>query len=401
MAHQLTKLVQAGPDNTNILAKDYRTGCAAPGNANKISRLYTDANTTANNTTWATHPAFTFGSTELNGLWIGKFETTGKVNAPTIKPNQHANVSKDIGEFYTMAKHIGAYDPSNTGGNTISGITQNSHNLSTATSHMLKNSEWGAITYLASSKYGAGTNNVSINSAFPSTSADADGLSSRYGITGCGPNNINRSTTAYSSVTTSTGKTVDLPALSSSHIEDPLACGDVDHSYIGSIGQLASTTNNVYGIYDMPGGASEYVMGNLTSYDDRSESSSASFTRNPIKPPYVDLYKESLGFDYSSSDDTNPAWSYSTDAQYYNNDVCTWGVCGGHVLHETKRYQSVSRYNQSWSGDYSDFVDSSFRWFRRGGTANGGSSAGLFDSGSSTGIAGSGIGFRSVLLSAP
>ena len=397
---------QAGPDNTNILAKDYRTGCAALGNANNISRLYTDANGKGNNTTWATHPAFTFGSTELNGLWIGKFETTGKVNAPTIKPNQHANIDEHIGGFYTMARSIGTgtYDPTNNGGNTISGITQNSHNLNKATSHMLKNSEWGAIAYLASSKYGAGTNNVSINSAKPSESADADiaSLSSSvYGITGCGPNNIDRSTTAYSSVTTSTGGTVGLPALSSSHIEDPLACGDVDHSYIGSIGQLASTTNNVYGIYDMSGGAYEYVMGNLTGYDDQSESFSTSYTRSPIKPPYVDLYKESLGFDSTSSDDTNPAWSYLTSAQYYNNDVCTWGTCGGHALHETKQYQSVSGSRQSWGGDYSYFVYSSNRWFHRGGYASVGSYAGLFVSYSSIGSTSNDYGFRSVLLAAP
>ena len=394
---------KAGPDNTNILAKDYRTGCAAQGNANNISRLYTDANTTANNTTWATHPAFTFGSTELNGLWIGKFETTGKVNAPTIKPNQHANVSEHIGEFYTMARSIGVgtYDPTNNGGNTISGITQNSHNLNKATSHMLKNSEWGAITYLASSKYGAGTNNVSINSAYPSTSADADGNSSIFGTTGCGPNNINRSTTAYSSVTTSTGGKVNLPELSSSHIEDPLACGDVDHSYIGSIGQLASTTNNVYGIYDMSGGASEYVMGNLTSYDDQSESSSASYTKTPIRPPYVDLYKESLGFDYYDSGDTNPAWSYSTNARYYNNDVCTWGTCGGHALHETKQYQSVSSLSQSWGDDYSSFVYWSDRWFLRGGSTGYGINTGLFGSSYDDGSSYSQYGFRSVLLAAP
>ena len=309
-----------------------------------------------------------------------------------------------------MAKHIGAYDPSNTGGNdiTANGTTLNAtgqwtslHNLSTATSHMLKNSEWGAITYLASSKYGAGTNNVSINSAYPSTSADADGNSSRYGITGCGPNNINRSTTRYSSITTSTGETVNLPALSSSHIEDPLACGDVDHSYIGSIGQLASTTNNVYGIYDMSGGAYEYVMGNLTSYADQSESSSTNYTENPIKPPYVDLYKESLGFDYSSSGDTNPAWSYSTSAQFYNNDVCTWGTCGGHALHETKEYQLVSSTAQSWGDDYSYFVSLNGRWFQRGGYAPNGSYAGLFVSSSRNGDSSSYYGFRSVLLAAP
>ena len=422
-----TPTEEAGPDNTNILAKDYRTGCAAPGSTNgqnntTISRLYTDANTTANNTTWATHPAFSWldndgNGEELNGLWIGKFETTGKVNAPTIKPNQHANVDEYIGEFYTMARSIGTdtHDPTNNGGNTIFGIPQNSHNLDKATSHMLKNSEWGAITYLASSKYGAGTNNVSINSAYPSESADADiaypSFRYRWGITGCGPNDINRSITTYSSVTTSTGETVNLPELSSSHIEDPLACGDVDHSYIGSIGQLASTTNNVYGIYDMSGGAEEYVMGNLTGYDDQSESSSTRYTENPIKPPYVDLYKESPYGNFTSNlSDTsnNPvAWSNASREYLWNNDVCTWGTCGGHDLHETKRYQSVSNYYQSWGDGYSFFVYSSDvyknnnRWFQRGGDASTDPGPGLFRSGNDDGKAYYAYGFRSVLLAAP
>ena len=64
-------------------------------------------------TAWATHPAFTWGSEELNGFWIGKFETTGTRTAPTVKPNQHANVNEYIGDFYTMAWSIGkgTYSP--------------------------------------------------------------------------------------------------------------------------------------------------------------------------------------------------------------------------------------------------------------------------------------------------
>ena len=30
----------------------------------------------ADQTVWATHPAFSFGNKELNGIWVGKFETT-------------------------------------------------------------------------------------------------------------------------------------------------------------------------------------------------------------------------------------------------------------------------------------------------------------------------------------
>ena len=395
-----TPTSSAGPTSTNILAKDYRTGCG-------IDRTYPGNDATKSNgqTTWATHPAFTWGDTELNGLWVGKFETTGKINAPTVKPNQHANVSEYIGEFYTMAKSIGKEDKCNVGGNTISGIEQNSHNLQTTKSHMLKNSEWGAVAYLSASKYGAGVNGTKINSAYPANGKDADGdptsasQQARYGITGCGPES-ETSELSYSSVTVS-GETVNLPALSADHIEDPLACGDKVHAYNGEIGVLASTTNTVYGIYDMSGGAYEYVMGNLTGYDDQSETSSSTYMRTQAKPPYVDLYKESLGFDYSSSNDTKPAWSAATSAQYYNNDVCTWGTCGGHALHETKQYQSVSNSQQSWGSDHSYFVISDLCWFRRGGNAHDGSNAGLFVSFSYYGSGSSGFGFRAALLALP
>ena len=413
----------AGPDNTNIKAKDYRTTCVNESGGT-ITRDYPDNNEELANghTTWATHPAFTWsdgtkeGTTELNGIWIGKFETTGTKTSPTVKPNQHANINEYIGNYYTMAKHIGIYDENNTGGNdvTLNGTTlyanngeewTSLHNLKTTTSHMLKNSEWGAVVYLASSIYGAGIDeetgksNVSINSAYPTTSADADGYRSSYSITGCGPKDIDRSTGHYSSVTTSTGE-VDLPALSPSHIEDPLACGDTAHSYIGNIGVLASTTNNVYGIYDMSGGAEEYVMGNLTGYNDQSESSYDSFTKNPIKPPYVDLYKESPNGNFTSGlsgKNNNPiSWSSATIERYWNNDVCTWNTCGGHALHETKRYQSVSGDTRSWGSEYSSFAFSDYRWLLRGGFS-GSRFTGLFSSDRDLGSGRFDFGFRAVL----
>ena len=36
---------------------------------------------------YLTHPAFTFGDTELSGIWVGKFEMTGTTDLTTIKPN--------------------------------------------------------------------------------------------------------------------------------------------------------------------------------------------------------------------------------------------------------------------------------------------------------------------------
>ena len=396
-----TNASNAGPNSINVKAKDYRTTCVDESNGT-ITRDYPDNNAELANghTTWATHPAFSWldsegNGTELNGIWVGKFETTGTRTNPTVKPNQHANVSETIGNFYTMARSIGVgtYDPTNNGGNPISGIeqNQNSHNLNTTTSHMLKNSEWGAVAYLASSIYGAGIDeetgesNVSINSAYPSKSTDADGYSSGYGITGCGPYDINRSINTYDNGT----------SLNSTTIESPTACSKTnkERSYNGEVGVLASTTNNVYGIYDMAGGAYEYVMGNLTSYNDQSESSDVSFTINPIKPPYVDIY---LSTDFSLTN--KPDWSASAVVGYYSNDICTWNTCGGHALHETKLYQSVSYRDQSWgSGAYSGFANSTYRWFLHGGDAVSGSRAGLFYSSSDSGSSSRSCGFRAIL----
>lgn len=336
-----------------------------------ISRTYV-AN--SNNTTWATNPAFTWGDTELNGIWVGKYETTGKITAPTVKPNQHANVNEYIGNFYLAAKSIGKEDKCNVGGGSNSTSTTgrptleddlvpNSHNLQTTKSHMFKNSEWGTITYLAHSKYGAGINtdlyresNVQRNSAYPTSSADADGRSSRYGITGCGPNsNGGRST--YT----------DGTALSADVIESPTACSqDLTRAYNGSLGVLSSTTNTIYGVYGLSGGAGEYVAGNRTTNASSQTTSSTTYFETPAKSPYVDLYVAAPNGPFG----TKPSWSSGSSEYYYNYDVCTFEACGGTATYETTTVQSVSSYDQSWGGAYSSFVDSSGPWFDRGSYSN-------------------------------
>ena len=332
----------AGPNSSNGLAKDYRTGC-------DINRVYAPgtAENPNSSTTWATHPAFGWGNTELNGLWVGKFETTGRINAPTVKPNQHANIYNTIGEFYTAAKSIGKSDQCNVGGSSVSSLTTNSHNLYATTSHMLKNSEWGAITYLAHSVYGAGINNdytrktnVNMNRALPDSGSDADGTASNYGITGCGPYSAG-STDSYSGGT----------PLDENAIESPTACNtNKSYAYNGSIGVLSSTTNNIYGPYGLSGGASEYVAGNRTSNDVFTESES-SFFYYPTPTPYTDLYRSSDGFG------TKLEWSLDTSEACYNVDVCTFETCGGSATHETNNGQFSRCSYSSWGGSMGNFVD--------------------------------------------
>ena len=366
-----TPVKDAGPDNTSILSKDYRTGCW-PNN-----RTYTP---NSNSTTWATHPAFTWRYTteangfdktyELNGIWIGKYETTGEITAPTVKPNQHANIVEYIGNFYLAAKSIGVYDPNNVGGgsssvvgrpNLANELTPNSHHLNTATSHMLKNSEWGAITYLAHSRYGAGINdshirktNVNKNGAYlASGSQDADGDSSTYSPTGCGPSSAG-SIYDYNTNT----------VLNADTIESATACGTAnpERSYNGNLGILSSTTNTIYGVYGLSGGVSEFVAGNYTTSNTQTYGSTKNFNTKATTP-YVDLYRTADGFTSSSS--SKPSWSAGTSSYRYNYDVCTFETCGGDATYETTIAQSVSSYYQSWGGSDSYFVYPSNPWFYR------------------------------------
>ena len=368
-----------------------------------INRTYV-AN--SDNTTWATHPAFTWGDTELNGIWVGKFEMTGTRTAPTVKPNQHANISERIGNFYSMARSIGKEDKCNVGGGSSSNdptddLEQNSHNLATTKSHMLKNSEWGAITYLAHSKYGAGINtsytrksNVSKNGAWVAGATDADGDTDSSGYsaaTGCGPVSAG-STSSYQ----------PSEKLNADTIESPTACGSVQKAYNGSIGVLASTTNNgssdtgqgVYGVYDLAGGVGEYVMGSRTS--STTESYSSSYMKEAAVPPYVDLYVIKPNGPFYNK----PDWSSSSSEYYYNYDICTFETCGGTATYETTTVQSVSSGSQSWGGTNSYFVYSSYPWFYRGGYSSD-SNASPFYTNYRNGFSYAYYGSRAALLALP
>ena len=357
---------------STLTTKDYRTKCAKDLGYSRLNPE--NDNTKANKTTWATHPAFRWQYTkaingidrnhELNGFWVGKYETTGSTTAPTVKPNsKHIGevTNGNIGTYHDIAKSLGQKDNYNVGGNNTT-IPQNNHHLSNYSSHMLKSSEWGAITYLSASTYGAGLNNVKGNYD-DSQGKDGNNQDSRS-ITGCGPKS-ETSKDAY----------------------------DGCNAYNTKLGQLASTTNNTTGIYDMAGGAWEYTMANLTDNSSQTTEDIYDPVTNPIKPPYVDLYKSTkAGGKFISK----PVWSTSNSEAYYNNDICTWATCGGQALHETKNTQSVNGDDDSWGGNYARFP-SNVAWTVRGGHYSHGSGAGLFYSGRDYGRTWPSGGFRSVI----
>ena len=266
---------------------------------------------------WATHPAFSWGDTELNGIWVAKFETTGSLAYPTVKPNSRPIQYAKIGDQYDAAIRMGVTDSvGNRYGNRHTSTAQNYQNLAATKSHMMKNSEWGAAAYLSASIYGYGVNKVRPNTY--------NGFR-----TGCGPQ-------------------------SSGSDELGSSC----HQYYTSLGRSSSTTGDTYGIYDMASGY-EFVMASYST--DRNTSSNMNFS-SPARSPYVDIYPSSI-FNGGMLD---------------NNDRCSWEYCGGQAMYETKIAQSISDYHQSWGDNQSFFVYSSEPWFERGGFYDWGMYTGIF-----------------------
>ena len=224
--------------------------------------------TNKSNGNYYTHPAFTFGSTELKGIWVGKFETTGSTTTPTVKPGISSLADITVSSMYSTGLLFRSTDYLTTNG------------VSTADSHMMKNIEWGAVAYLKQSIYGLGITDIIINSN-----------DSFY-----------------------TG-------------------GGTGTSYKTNIGQ--STTGNITGVYDMSGGAWEYVMGNYGK-----TAGSSGLTVSEVPAEHIDIY---------SGD--------SVSASHL-----------GDATGET----------EGWYGDYAYFVGSSVPWFERGGRYNDGVNAGVF-----------------------
>ena len=162
-------------------------------------------------------------------------------------------------------------------------------------SHMMKNMEWGAVAYLSHSKYGTCVDGVCIKVARNANSSYYTG-----------------------------GGTAD--------------------AYKTNVTQ--STTQNIYGIYDMSGGSWEYVMGNMVSTSGAFYSSSAGFTSVTIpNTKYFDSY------------------TYSTSPTTHGR-----GKLGDATKETLKTFGSETG---GWYNSYESYPNNNNQpWFARGGGAD-------------------------------
>ena len=302
------------------------------------------------NNKYYTHPAFTFGEEELKGFWIGKFEisvpennacytSTNPTNCnktgitPLVKPNVKSYRYAQVGTFETNIMAM------NNSGN-IYGFS------ATTDTHMIKNMEWGAVAYLSHSKYGTCTGGT------------------------CKEVNINNSSGFY------TGRSGDTASASST------TNGTYKYNEIG-LGTYASTTHNIYGVYDMSGGANEYVMGNIVSNDGSTMMSGQSTSYN----------SGYTGIIYDAENYTSYTGTYSyPNAKYY--DKYSFGTSKEQMI-KSKLGDSIKEVllntsSKGWYSDYSDLANSLYPWFMRGSSWVSRTNAGVFSSNSIYGDTGNG-----------
>ena len=237
----------------------------------------TAKSTGSTNGEWLTHPAFTFGETELNGIWVGKFESSGSTSDITIKPNVSSLRSITLGVMFNASREIEATAKYGLSADEID-------------THMMKNMEWGAVAYLTNSKYGRyieGGNCISSGCEVWKNN------NSNY-TTGCAGGSVSES-----------------PSSSCNH-------------WNTSTEVNASTTGTIYGIYDMSGGTWEYVMGN---YNKTVGSSEINFSE--IENKYYDIYTGTSTSYGNLGDATKETSGWNGDYANFVYSSNPWFLRGG------------------------------------------------------------------------
>ena len=199
---------------------------------------------------------------KLQGIWVAKYEASqvSGTNKPKFEPGISSWRSITIGKMFTNAKNYNT-------------------NLN---SHLMKNSEWGAVAYLTESKYGRNGTEVTIN---------------------------NNGTTYY------TG-------------------GGSGTAYVNNTNQ--SSTGNIYGIYDLSGNAYEYVAGYYNGTDANLGYGASFATANKPSDAYSTAYTGTTAessYKYGDATYETSGWNGDSAIFVYSNNP--FFERGGHYSNES------------------------------------------------------------------
>ena len=296
---------------------------------------------------WLTHPAFTFGDEELTGIWVGKFETTGTSDMPTIKPNLVSLTNQDVASQFETSRKINYVLDSE---------------IAKIDAHVAKNMEWGAINYLSHSKYGTCVDGVckNVRNNNVNTSSNSNGPS----ITGCASSNANGAMVVSNTCNTDSSRPYN------------------DNEY----GVLASSTSSIYGVYDMAGGSWEIVMAVMKSEDGSNIISGRNDNKNS---GYTGIL-----FDKDRNISKTFSGKSLPDAKYY--DVYNYNINIDSV--DKSHLGDATGETVGWYGDFRNFLDNPKSWLMRGGLYNHEGLDGVFAYGGVDGRASILRSFRTVIV---
>ena len=245
-------------------------------------------------------------------------------------------------------------------------------NSSELTTTMMQNSQWGAVAYLAQSEYGnmqkstdgqSGIWNNSYNEGitYPTSENGYKMYNSSVTLTGMSGNSRDNYTNYYSKVVDGSKKdNGDSIEITYTNINENATTGsnytNTYYRYYTENGQKASTTRNIYGIYDMSGGSWEYMANYL-----------GSVTRNQFVSKFLTIeskYQTPYAGTGATSSTEDRTLNYEANKEKYGDAIWeTSNGCDGQY---------------SWNADYSNFPYASSPFFIRGGKYSSGSRAGPF-----------------------
>ena len=356
------------------------TNASSPG---EIEVNFITKDTKESTDTYRIHPAFNFGGEDISGIWVGKFELSHTIknsylNCKTetcvesdnlrILPNTKSLSSSAVSSFFYAIRSMSKDE-------NIFGIKS-----SIMDTHMIKNSEWGAVAYLSQSRYGKYGNNTYVGKNKEVYINNSSSMyTGRSGGSYGGNTQVNK---VYSELSS----TNDMFIGSGYYTYDGylLEYNTNNKTETRDMNKVASTTGNIYGIYDMSGGGWEFVMGVFANSEGDKWTHNSGFSgktgesgidKQGLDWPdekYYDLYKASSGITISPI------------------TACNGDVCYGHALSETS----------GWYVDLWSFVFSTEPWFRRGGSYGNGINAGVFFSYGSIGSTEGGYASRAVITQA-
>ena len=263
-----------------------------------------------NGDSYIVHPAFIDDSTngysnggwddDLAGIWVSKYEMSridatineyGKSEQIRSVPSVKA-LGLTIREMYTKAYE---YSRDND-------------------SHLIKNSEWGAVAYLSYSQYGRNGHEIDINNS------DTYITGNGGGATNASPSN------------------------------------GITNEYNTILGQHASTTGNITGVYDMSGGLGEAVAA-FNNIDDNN-------------------YEETFGGTFAGVNNTSTKYyTRYSNATENNSGIEIYLI--GKVGDATKEVYSGNA-SSSWNNDNAVYLYKNEPFISRGGGYSHKTGAGVF-----------------------